>query len=206
MPFSKRTPGSLREYAYWLWETAQRVPSLVRTESGADGIDGRFREEVMLAVTAVNDCRYCRFVHGSLAEYEGVELDEIQKMMKTDWEPGDQRLAAAVHYARECAEAGKLPPSKASRAALGRLFDEKEVRAIEASIAGIMVGNLTGNTFDALLARFTGERRFREEGWVREAVIASAALAGGLSALAMGAAARGAARLPFRRRLRAAQR
>ncbi len=199
MGFQKRIPGSFANYLYWVRQAAVRLPALTRTVNGRDGVDGIFREEIMLAVTSVNECRYCEFIHSSLAELEGVELEEIHKLLDPAYVPGDPRLAAAVHYARECAQAGKLPPSKASREALKQYFSKTEIGEIEASIAGIQLGNLSGNTIDAFGARLTGDRKFTEKGLFLEAVVAGIGIGAGAPALAMGAAARAAARLRGRR-------
>ena len=39
------------------------------------------REKVMLAVTSVNDCRYCSYVHTRLALANAVDLDELQQLL-----------------------------------------------------------------------------------------------------------------------------
>jgi len=199
MSFSKRIPVSFGEYLYWVGQAGRRLPSLLKTLRGKDGVDGLFREEIMLAVTSVNECRYCAFIHSGLAELEGAELEEIHKLLDPTYEPGDPRLAAAVHYARECAQAGKLPPSPGSREALKKYFSPAEIDEIEASIAGIELGNLSGNTIDAMGARLFGSRSIAEAGFLRESVIAGIGVAAGLPALAMGAAAKGAARVRQRR-------
>jgi len=199
MAFNKRIPESLSNYLYWVRQAATRLPSLARTASGTDGVDGLFREEIMLAVTSVNDCRYCAFVHSSLAELEGVELEEIHKLLDPTYVPGDPKLAAAVHYARECAQAGRLPPSRESREALKQYFSKDEIAGIEASIAGIELGNLSGNTIDAFGARLTGDRKLTEKGLLLEAVITGIGVSAGLPALALGTAAKAAARIRGKR-------
>ena len=42
------------------------------------------QEQVMLAVTSVNDCRYCDWVHTGLALEEGVNIEELAGLLNHD--------------------------------------------------------------------------------------------------------------------------
>jgi len=42
------------------------------------------QEEVMLAVTSVNDCRYCDWVHTGLALEAGVDLADLHSTLSGD--------------------------------------------------------------------------------------------------------------------------
>lgn len=116
------------------------------------------REKVMLSVTSVNDCRYCSWVHTDLALRNGVELDELRDTLGGDLAAiDDEREAVAILYAQHFASSDGRPDSEA-QAAFARAWSPKEQREIRAYIAAITYANLSGNSFDAWLARFRGIR------------------------------------------------
>jgi hypothetical protein len=133
----------------------------------------------MLAVTDVNGCRYCSWIHGGWAE-----LTARGKKARDD---------VALAYAREAAETGQLPPSPQARKALEAAFSVAEVRAIDAAIANIEVASLAGNTVDGLLARLTGARPRDPASIVQEALVVAVAAPLGVPLLALGTALRQAA-------------
>ena len=59
-----------------------------------------FRERLMLAVTAVNRCRYCSFAHTRMALAAGVSNAEIAQILnQTVYDcPPDEALALAYAY------------------------------------------------------------------------------------------------------------
>ena len=141
-PFPRRT-ADLVELAPWLAELARTMPDLVRSYLPGGPIDARTRERVILAVTEVNGCRYCAWIHGSWADYlgEGVE------------DPAEAE-EALLTYARACAEAGR--PLDVSP--LAAVLPADALGAVRATVAQIEVSNLVGNTVDGLLARLTRKR------------------------------------------------
>ena len=140
-PFHRRTadPSVL---VPWLAELARNVPGLVRSYLPGGPLDPRSREQVILAVTEVNGCRYCAWIHGSWADYLG-GLDD----------PADA-LEALLTYARASAEAGH-PLSTDS---LADAIPPEVLASLRATVAQIEVANLVGNTVDGLLARATRRR------------------------------------------------
>jgi AhpD family alkylhydroperoxidase len=140
-PFPRRTadPAVLLP---WLAELVRTVPGLVRSYLPGGPMDPRTREQVILAVTEVNGCRYCAWIHGSWADYLG-ELED----------PADA-LEALLTYARASAEAGTpLDPT-----ALEGTLPADVIASLRATVAQIEVANLVGNTVDGLLARATRRR------------------------------------------------
>jgi AhpD family alkylhydroperoxidase len=126
----------------WLVELARNVPGLVRSYLPGGPLDPRTREQVILAVTEVNGCRYCAWIHGSWADYLG-ELDD----------PADA-LEALLTFARASAEAG----APLDTASLAGALPAEVVASLRATVAQIEVANLVGNTVDGLLARATRRR------------------------------------------------
>src|SRR5438270_2053752 len=139
-PFARPTATPTRTLP-WLLELAATAPALVRAYAPGASIDPRTRERVILAVTEVNGCRYCAWIHGSWQDFLGekglADADE-----------------ALLTFARACAEAGTpLDP-----APLAQSLPPEAVRAVRATVAQIEVSNLVGNTVDGLLARLTRKR------------------------------------------------
>jgi AhpD family alkylhydroperoxidase len=140
-PFDRRTadPAVLLP---WMAELARNVPGLVRSYLPGGPIDPRTREQVILAVTEVNGCRYCAWIHGSWADYLG-ELDDPAEAQE-----------ALLTYARASADAGH----PLDTAALAGALPPGVVATLRATVAQIEVANLVGNTVDGLLARATRRR------------------------------------------------
>jgi AhpD family alkylhydroperoxidase len=114
------------------------------------------REKVMLAVTIVNDCRYCSWVHTGLALAHGVDLDELRRTLDAaTFGDVEERDAVAVLYAKHFADTVRRPSTEAERA-LARAFQGRERAEIKAYVHGIYFANLAGNSVDAWLARLRG--------------------------------------------------
>ncbi|MEN6475984.1 MAG: carboxymuconolactone decarboxylase family protein [Syntrophaceae bacterium] len=113
-------------------------------------------EKIMLAVTAVNDCKHCARFHGALAQLSGVEAEEIKGLLQM--EIGAQvndNERPVLQFAQEYAQTeGK--PTQANLQELKRFYGEAATRDILLYIRMINVGNLIGNTFDSLLERLKG--------------------------------------------------
>jgi AhpD family alkylhydroperoxidase len=125
-----------------LVELGRTLPGLVRSYLPGAPIDPRSREQVILAVTEVNGCRYCAWIHGSWADYLGSTDDPAEA---TD---------ALLTYARACADAG----TPLDTAPLDDVLPAEVVQGLRATVAQIEVANLVGNTVDGLLARATRKR------------------------------------------------
>ena len=133
-----------------------RLPRLIQAEF-AKRIDSAFREKIMLAVTNVNDCRYCRFVHTMLARALGVSEDEIVSIWNNELRGVDEYQRVAIEYARHYTESKRRPSAEMERR-LEDFYGRDKAHDIRLYIRAILIGNLTGNTFDALLGRMKGQR------------------------------------------------
>ena len=141
-PFARRT-ASPSTLAPWLLDLVTNLGGLWDSYRPARTIDAVTRERVAMAVTEVNGCRFCAWIHGSWQDYLG-DPDGAQV------DPDDALLV----FARACAEIGHpLDP-----AGLDGRIDPAALPAIRATIAQIEVSNLVGNTVDGLLARLTRKR------------------------------------------------
>lgn len=126
------------------------VKALVRPQTSA-----ALREKVMLAVTAVNDCRYCAWAHTRLALMNGIALDEVNDLLAlSQVSAGSDADGAAILFAQHFADSdGKVDAD--ALAALSKYYNTAQIREIKAYIHTIFMNNLAGNSFDALLARFS---------------------------------------------------
>lgn len=168
-PFARRTadPAVLLP---WLVELARTTPSLLRSYLPGAPIDARSREQVILAVTEVNGCRYCAWIHGSWADYLG-QVDDPAEV-----------LEVLLAHARASAEAGRpLDP-----APLLEHLPADVVAGLRATVAQIEVANLVGNTVDGLLARATRRRPLEPSKAVAELATVAVSLPIAVPMLAVG--------------------
>ncbi|MDO9237211.1 MAG: carboxymuconolactone decarboxylase family protein [Aquabacterium sp.] len=115
------------------------------------------REQVMLAVTSVNGCRYCSWLHTGLALENGVDLAELQGILESEGiEVKDTPEAVAILFAKHFADTVRQP-SAAAVQSLEQVFTPAQKREVMAYIHAIYVGNLAGNCMDAWLARLRGQ-------------------------------------------------
>lgn len=113
------------------------------------------QEQVMLAVTGVNDCRYCDWVHTGLALQEGVDVAALHRELSGAGHALGEREAVAVFFAQHFADTVRQPTPDAM-ARLQAHFTSAEQQEILAFIHLIYFANLSGNSMDALLARLAG--------------------------------------------------
>src|SRR5436305_3818704 len=156
-PFPRRTATPAR-LAPWLVEVGRTLPGLLRSYLPGQAIDARTRERVILAVTEVNGCRYCAWIHGSWQAFLGVKgLADADEALLT--------------YARACAEAGRpLDP-----APLAGTLPPEALQTVRATVAQIEVSNLVGNTVDGLIARLTRKRPIDPLAAAQEVAVVGAA-------------------------------
>lgn len=129
-----------------------RAPS-TGDESGA--LDRAFSERIMLAVTQVNDCRYCDYGHSLAALRAGVTREELEAIKDGDFSAASEDELPALLFAQHYASEGGQPEDEAHEALI-RAYGETKAARILLTIRMITIGNLLGNTFDALLSRLRG--------------------------------------------------
>ncbi len=118
-------------------------------------ISEAFRERLMLAVTEVNGCRYCRTFHIQQAYQAGLSADEIKSLVDgitPEDTPEEQKLA--ICYAKSWAESDTYPEEELQNQIRDQ-YGEKGYRAIQMVLRMIRMGNLLGNTSDYLLYRIS---------------------------------------------------
>jgi AhpD family alkylhydroperoxidase len=114
------------------------------------------REKIFLAVTSVNDCRYCQWGHSHWAMAHGVPLEEVNQILRHQIESlkaGNPAEAVALLFAQHYAEQlDQCDPESIEN--LRKYYSDAQVNEILAYVRFITFTNLSGNTVDAFLGRF----------------------------------------------------
>jgi AhpD family alkylhydroperoxidase len=127
----------------------------LRPVEGKDSISKQFVERVMMAVTEVNGCRYCSYFHAQVALKEGVTSGEVDQLLSGSFEDAPKKEVPALFFAQHYAESGGDPQAEAVQS-LKDTYGDFQARQIMEYIRMIMIGNTTGNGFDALRTRLKG--------------------------------------------------
>ncbi len=108
----------------------------------------------MLAVTGVNDCRYCSYFHARQAVKSDMPPDEISLLLEGNVSNCPPDEAVALAYALHWAETdGKPEPEVVKK--MEQAYEPSIIEAIHVVLRMIRLGNLTGNTADYLLYRLS---------------------------------------------------
>lgn len=142
MEVGTRPTATRQRVAPWLVELGRTARGLASAYvPHLRAISSRSREQVVLAVTEVNGCRYTAWVHGAWSDFLGDD-------------GADDALDVLLDYARASAVAGA--PVEASQ--LDGVLPADAVRAVRATVAVAEMSTLLGNTVDALAERLRGHR------------------------------------------------
>ncbi len=147
--FKKRTYRSWSEFINdikFLFKNRKTIKGI----NNGKLINKTFQERLMLAVTGVNNCRYCTYYHSRLALESGISSDELGEILEGTVDKVPEKEQFALLYAQHWADqAGS--PDQDFKAELINTYGEHKAELIETAIKTINFGNLTGNTLDYLL-------------------------------------------------------
>ena len=146
------TRGNLfRTVAYVVTSSPVLIASLVSPK-----IPPALREKIVLGVSSITDCRYCQWGHTHWAMAHGVTLEEVNQILAHQIESLQAKNpaeAAAILFAERYAEnLDQFDPESIEN--LRKYYSEAQVSEILAYVRAITLGNLVGNTLDAVLSRF----------------------------------------------------
>ncbi len=119
-------------------------------------IDPGFREELMLAVSRLNGCRYCSWGHHEWAQISGVSNEELAQLEQLDPAGFDRRKWLAISYVRALVKEDFARVEPELRRAMQHKFTPDEIRKVEVIAKVMDIGNRGSNTFDAMLSRLRG--------------------------------------------------
>jgi len=157
MKFKKRKYKNLKDVHSDLWfpiRNRGRLREITRKEL----ISPAFRERLMLAVTAVNGCRYCSYFHTKQALKSGITAEEISDLLAGDVANCPQDEAVAVAYAQHWAESDAHPDPEAAKR-LQQTCGREKTEAIHLILRMIRMANLLGNSWDYLIYRISFGRK-----------------------------------------------
>jgi len=149
MKFNKRTYKNPKELIVDLWFPVRNRKKL-RELKNRGLISPAFRERLMLAVTAVNGCRYCSYFHAKQALKSGVSPEEISRLLSGDVDACPEDEATAVMYAQHWSESDAHPEPEAIQK-LQQTYGVEKTEVIHLMLRMIRLGNLLGNTWDYLI-------------------------------------------------------
>ena len=115
-------------------------------------ISAAFSKRILLAVTHVNGCRYCTFVHTKNALEEGMSEDEVQRLLGGEFDAAPSNESVALLFAEHYADSAGRPSLEATQKLI-ETYGADTAAQILGILRGIMVGNLHGNMIDALRNR-----------------------------------------------------
>ncbi len=153
-PFRKRVysvPHMTRD----LLRVAARPRSLWSVWVRGD-LDPVLREQVMLAVSHANACRYCVVAHHSWALAVGADADALAQLAGLDPEQIDRETQVELAWALARLQAGFGPVDAELERALAARRTPRERTDLDTVVRAMTIANLAGNTFEALLARRRG--------------------------------------------------
>lgn len=151
--FNRRTYQSISAFVADLKAVIAKRDQMKPLMRG-DVMSGTFRERLMLAATAVNNCRYCSFAHARHALVEGIDEEEIKALQSGIMDNCPEGELQGLLYAQHWAET-RGRPEPAARQQLSEEYGEEVTQAIELALQMIQMGNLLGNTADYILYRLS---------------------------------------------------
>ena len=151
--FGRRTYNSIDHMLEDLSTLRLRMRRL-REDDRRGLVTRSFRERLMLAVTSVNECRYCSWAHARVALKAGVTGKEVKELLCGTVDCSPVVEGPALLYALHWAEQAGSPDPEA-RETMVKAYGEERAAAIERALRTIWTGNLIGNTIDYVLFRLT---------------------------------------------------
>ena len=151
--FPKRTYHSLKEMvADFNFMRKNREALHAMMSNGL--VSESFRERLMMAVTAVNGCRYCSYFHAKQSLKAGIAPEEIQALTEFEFCDCPAEEQPALLYAQHWAENNTHPDEDVYQNVLD-YYGEEKLASIEMVLRMIRMGNLMGNTADYLLYKLS---------------------------------------------------
>ena len=102
-------------------------------------------ERLSLAVSGVNSCSYCSWLHSKKALELGFSEEDVEGMLQGDLAGLNRAESAAVLYAQHWADT-EGDVSREARSSLREFWTEGAIRSMEAYIQAVYFGNLCSNT------------------------------------------------------------
>lgn len=129
----------------------------------------KLKERIMLAITQVNGCEMCSFVHTKIALSTGMPRENINAILEGDISNVPDEDAVAVMYGQHFADS-KEKPSIEARERLIEEYGPRKANLIKAATYMITMTNGMGTSLDYLWSRLRFKRN-KKSNIVKEVVI-----------------------------------
>ncbi len=171
-----------------------QAPRILALHLSGRRLRPRWRESLWLAVSEVNGCRFCTYIHEGMAGRAGLSADDIDLLLASSERSGqdlmDEHEWLAVAYAKIWAESRGNPPQGLADQ-LGAALSRPQLTDLHALLRLIDFANRAGNTLDSLLHRLRHPRRLLQPwGLVNDLIVGLLVALFGWPALVAGAVQR----------------
>lgn len=144
---SRKNSYTLRTLPGGVVRAVRNGPALLRAHR-AGRVSDQLAEKIMLATTAVNECRYCTRFHTVRARQVDVDSEVIDAILRRDVGVVEAEERPALVFAERYAEAAAAPDESAVEA-LEAAYGPEMAGDVQAYVRAIYFGNLLGNSVDA---------------------------------------------------------
>lgn len=139
-----------------------RGPRLLALHLSSRRLRPPLREAIWLAVTEVNGCRFCAYIHEGMAGVSGLSRADVDLLLASSDPASLAGLSApeaeAVAYAKLWAESSGRPPAGTGDG-VAAAFGPRGFADLHALLTLVDFANRSGNTLDSLLHRFAHPAR-----------------------------------------------
>ncbi len=150
--FEKRLTSTNVFYSY----LRDLIGNISAVKTSKSRLDEQFQNKILLAVTQVNGCRYCSYLHTKHALESGMSEEEITSLLAGEVGDINDEESVALIFAQHYAETQANPdPESVER--LFNTYGEDKSDDIIATIQAIMAGNIHGIFIDLLQSRLRGK-------------------------------------------------
>ena len=150
--FEKRITSTKLFYSYLV----DLIGNIGNLRDAKKRLDKQFQNKILLAVTQVNGCRYCSYLHTKHALESGMSEEEIKSLLAGEVGDVNNDETIALMFAQHYAET-QANPDKESVQKLFEKYTEQKASDIISVIQVIMVGNIHGISLDLLQGRLKGK-------------------------------------------------
>jgi len=109
-------------------------------------ISPQFREKLMVAVSSVNKCAYCSYLHTKTALEQGISQNEIDGILKNDIKQFSKEDLPGILFAQHFSET-KGNVSESALNNVIQIYGETKTWQMRAFLQSVLFGNLCCNTY-----------------------------------------------------------
>jgi len=146
---------SIREFNDIIYQGIRTINYLKKGKRSGKLSDA-FIKRIMLAVTEVNGCEMCSYVHTKQALEMGMKEDEIKQILTGDVDHIPENEVKAIMFAQHYAES-RGNPSESSWNEIIETYGEAKALGILGAIRMITFGNSFGIALSAFRSRLKGK-------------------------------------------------